>query len=189
MNLLRRLKFNLSYLGKPPWDTGISPPELYDFIATHPRGRALDIGCGTGTNLITLANAGWQTTGFDFARRAIQSARRKIKHNGIQADIFQDDASEMNHVRGSFDLALDIGCFHSIPNKTGYLTQLSRILAPGGHWLMYGFVLTNAPQSAPGLVESDLESIPARGLILLSRKDGTDQQKRPSAWFLFQNKA
>ena len=50
MNFLRRLKFNLSYFGKAPWDSGISPPELYDFIATHPAARAIDIGCGSGTN-------------------------------------------------------------------------------------------------------------------------------------------
>lgn len=186
MNPLRSLKFNLSYFGKAPWDTGISPPELYDFIASHPAARALDIGCGTGTNVITLANAGWQVTGFDFASRAIQIAKRKIKHADIQADVFTDDATRMKKVRGQFELALDLGCFHGIDNKADYLNQLPRILAPNGFWLMYGFFKPDAALPGPGLVQSDIEMISTQGLTLLSRTDGFDRRERPSAWFLYQ---
>ena len=188
MNLFRRLKFNLSYFGKAPWDTGISPPELYDFIASHPAGRALDIGCGTGTNVITLVNAGWQATGFDFASRAITMAEQKIKRAGIQADVFTDDATQMKKVYGQFDLALDMGCFHGIENKADYLTQLTRILAPGGFWLMYGFFKPDAALPGPGLAHSDIDRISVRGLTLLSRVDGFDKRERSSAWFLYQNK-
>ena len=56
MNFLRRLSFLLWYFRDPPWDTNISPPELLDFINRHPPGRVLDLGCGTGTNVITLAH-------------------------------------------------------------------------------------------------------------------------------------
>ena len=105
MNFLRSLKYNLSYFGQAPWDTGITPPELYDFIASHPAGTALDIGCGTGTNVITLVNAGWQATGFDFASRAIQIAKRKLKHAGIQANVFTDDATQMKKVPASQDFS------------------------------------------------------------------------------------
>ena len=79
MNFLRRLQFNFWYFRNPPWDSGITPPELFEFIQSHPAGRAIDIGCGTGTNVITLAKIGWQVTGFDFAARAIQLAKRKAK--------------------------------------------------------------------------------------------------------------
>ncbi|HZD55845.1 MAG TPA: class I SAM-dependent methyltransferase, partial [Anaerolineales bacterium] len=71
MKILRRIFFNLWYYREPPWDTGISPPELLAFIESHPAGQALDLGCGTGTNVITLARNGWQVTGVDFAPRAI----------------------------------------------------------------------------------------------------------------------
>ncbi|MBN8583072.1 MAG: methyltransferase domain-containing protein, partial [Anaerolineae bacterium] len=114
-NILHRLKFNFSYLTKKaPWDSGISPPELYDFLAAHPAGRALDIGCGTGTNLITLANAGWQAQGFDFSSQAIKLAKKKIKKAGMQIPVFTDDATQMKQVTSTFDLALDLGCFHGI---------------------------------------------------------------------------
>lgn len=187
MNLLRRIKFNVSYFGKAPWDSGITPPELYEFIAHYPAGRAIDIGCGTGTNVIALANAGWQVTGFDFAPLAVQIAKRKIKKENIQAKIIVDDATHMKNITGQFDLALDIGCFHGIENKVDYLTQLTRILAPAGSWLMYGFFKPAPHLPPPGLAPSDIDLISARGLTLTSRKDGFDKRERPSAWFLFQN--
>jgi ubiquinone/menaquinone biosynthesis C-methylase UbiE len=182
MNFLRRLQFNFWYFRNPPWDSGITPPELFEFIQTHPAGRAIDIGCGTGTNVITLAKTGWQVTGFDFAPRAIQIAKRKAKKSNIQANFFTDDATRMKNITGQFDLALDMGCFHALENKADYLAQLDRILAPSGFWLMYGFL---AP-TPPGIADSDLSMISAQGLTLLTRRDGFDKRERPSAWFLFQ---
>lgn len=185
--LLRRIKFDISYmLGNAPWDSGISPPELYDFIASHPAGRALDIGCGTGTNVITLTNAGWKVVGFDFSPGAIRIARHKVRNANIAADIFTDDATQMKNVAGTFDLTLDLGCFHGIEKKADYLTHLTRVLFPGGFWLLYGFFKTNTDQPGPGLVGSDLDLIQRHNLTLLSRKDGWDKRERASAWFLWQ---
>lgn len=186
-NLLHRYKFELAYLlGNAPWDSGISPPELYDFIAAHPAGRALDIGCGTGTNLVTLANAGWQVTGFDFSPGAIRSAKRKARAAKITADIFTDDATRMKRVSPPYDLALDLGCFHGVEKKADYLTHLTRVLAPGGFWLLYGFFKSAPDRPGAGFVESDLDLISRHNLTLLSRKDGWDKRERPSAWFLWQ---
>ncbi|HNN14189.1 MAG TPA: class I SAM-dependent methyltransferase [Anaerolineales bacterium] len=188
-HLLRKIKFNSSYwFGETPWDTGISPPELYDFMASHPAGRAIDIGCGTGTNIITLANAGWQVTGFDFASSAVNLARRKIRKANVEAPVFVEDATRMQNVSGGFDLALDLGCFHGIEHKADYLIQLNRILAPGGFWLMYGFFKADALQTGPGLLDPDLELIPHHNLTLVSRKDGWDKRERNSAWFLWQSR-
>ena len=184
MNLLRRINFNFWYFIRPPWDSGISPPELFDFISKHPAGRAIDLGCGTGTNVITLAQNGWQVTGIDFAPRAIQIAKRKINKANIQADLRVGDVTKLDGVDGSFNLALDMGCFHGIERRVDYLTQLKRVLAPDGHWLMYGIFKT--PQFRTGLVASDIELIQAQGFCLLGRKDGMDKRERSSAWFLFQ---
>jgi SAM-dependent methyltransferase len=185
-DVLRRLQFDLLYFGSPPWDSGITPPEVLEFIQTHPAGRALDVGCGTGTNVITLAKAGWQVTGFDFAPRAIQIAKRKIKQANVHAELFTDDATRMKNVSGQFDLVLDIGCFHALPNKADYLTQLDRVLASGGFWLMYGFLASSENPTAPRIGPADLSGIPAHGLTLLSQRNGFDKRERPSAWFLCQ---
>ena len=186
MSFLRRLQFDFWYFRNPPWDSGITPPELFEFIQSHPAGRAIDIGCGTGTNVITLAKTGWQVTGFDFASRAIQLAKRKAKKSHIQANLFTDDATYIKKVTGQFDLALDMGCFHALENKVDYLTQLDRILAPNGFWLMYGFLASGTQPTVPGIADSDLEIISTQTLTLLSRRNGFDKRERPSAWFLYQ---
>jgi ubiquinone/menaquinone biosynthesis C-methylase UbiE len=184
MNLLRRINFNFWYFSRPPWDTGISPPELFDFISKHPAGRAIDLGCGTGTNIITLVQKGWQVTGIDFVPRAIQIAKRKIKNANVQADLQVGDVTKLNGIDGPFDLALDMGCFHGLEKRIDYLNQLKRVLASDGHWLMYG--IFKSPHTTHGLVASDIELIQAQGFHLVWRKDGVDKRDRPSAWFLFQ---
>jgi ubiquinone/menaquinone biosynthesis C-methylase UbiE len=187
--LFRRFLFHFWYFRQPPWDTGVSPPELLDFVGKHNPGRAIDIGCGTGTNLITLANSGWKVTGVDFAPRAIQLARQKLKKAGVQAELFVEDATKMEGINGPFDLAFDLGCFHSIPQngKPQYLKQLNRILAPEAFWLLYGFLKRDPLQPGPGLVETDIHLISTQ-LNPVSRQDGFDNQReRSSAWFLFQN--
>lgn len=190
-NAFRRLLFHYWYFRQPPWDTGISPPELLEFIETHSPGRAIDIGCGTGTNVITLARAGWRVTGIDFAPRAITLAKKKIKKVGVQAELLISDATKLDGISGPFDLAFDLGCFHSITQslQPQYLDQLERILAPNGFWLMYGFLKPETVLSGPGLTEADIDLISAR-LTRLSRREGHDTTRgRSSAWFLFQKKA
>ncbi len=187
-NLFRRLSFQYWYFSQPPWDTGISPPELLEFIEKHEPGRAIDIGCGTGTNMITLAKAGWQVTGVDFAPRAIKLARQKLKRTGIQAEMSVSDATKLSGITGPFDFALDLGCFHGI-SKNGqakYLDQLKRILAPNGFWLLYSFLNPGTPRSGHRLDEADLSLIASR-LTLISRRDGFDKRESPSAWLLYQN--
>jgi cyclopropane fatty-acyl-phospholipid synthase-like methyltransferase len=185
--MLRRLIFNYWYLRKPPWDSGISPPELLNFIQTHPAGKAIDLGCGTGTNVITLAQAGWQVTGVDFAARAIKIAKRKLKKENIHANLHVGDVTKLDNISDQFDLALDIGCFHGLTQAGmwDYLIQLDRILVPNGFWLMYGFFKPNPPQTGPGLVEADIDILSSR-FTLTSRQSGLDKRERPSAWFLFQ---
>ena len=175
------------YFRQPPWDTGISPPELLEFIQTHSPGRAIDIGCGTGTNVITLVRAGWEVTGVDFAPRAIKIARQKLNQAGIRVNLFIRDATKLQGINGPFDFALDLGCFHGIPQdgKSKYLERLDQILAPGGFWLMYGFLKSDLLHAGSGLLEADIDLISSR-LTLVSRRDGVDNGARPSAWFLCQ---
>ncbi|TFG49883.1 MAG: class I SAM-dependent methyltransferase, partial [Anaerolineales bacterium] len=83
-----KLFFMLRYLlNDPPWDTGITPPEVYQFLEENSPGRALDLGCGTGTNVITLAEHGWQVTGIDYVPKAIRIARQKARRKGYQSEV------------------------------------------------------------------------------------------------------
>jgi SAM-dependent methyltransferase len=183
VNTFRRLTFDLWYLRRPPWDSGVVPPEVEDFIRDNSPGHALDLGCGTGTSSIALARAGWIVTGVDFARRAIRTARQKARRVGLEIDFRVADVLHLPSLPYPYSLVLDIGCFHGLSpsGKTCYLNQLYRLLAPGGIWLIYGF---NKPDDSPGsgLILADLESIP---LKLKRRQDGVDKRDKPSVWLWF----
>ncbi len=136
-----RWRFEWRYWrGNTPWDTNITPPEVMEFIAAAPPGKALDLGCGTGTNAITLARHGWQATGIDFAPKAIRSARRKAKQAGLTIDFHCADASDLGILPGPFDYVLDIGCLFTLkePARTRYARELARLLRPQGDYMLYG---------------------------------------------------
>ena len=128
--------------------------------------------------------------GVDFAPRAIQLAKQKLKSNDIQADLLVGDITDLKEIVGPYEFALDIGCFHSIQKdgKAKYLKQLDRILAPNGFWLMYGFCTSDALPVRTGLDNADISLISSQ-LTPVSRLDGFDDKRsRASAWFLFQKK-
>ncbi len=184
MDLRRRLEFHLWYLREtPPWDTGITPPEVVQFISSHPPGRAIDLGCGTGTNAITLAQHGWQVTGVDFAWSAIRSARRKAKKAGAKVDFRVDSVIALRGIQGPFDLALDIGCFHNLPleSRPIYLDNIRRLLSPAGTYLLYVHFKVDPTAQGHGVVEADFDLI-AGYLQLISRQDGMERGIMPSAW-------
>ncbi len=187
MKLPLRLYFILAYLRHPRWDTGVTPPELKAFIAEHQPGRALDIGCGTGTNIVTLGQHGWQTAGFDFAPQAIWRARRKAQAAGIAARLQVGDATDPQLFTGcQFDLVLDMGCLHSFnqAQQLAYRENLQRWLAPGGTFLLYGFLKPeDAPPEQRGLRPSDIAALSE--MLRLDDQETGEDGARPSAWFWF----
>ena len=58
MSLMYRLMYRVGFT---PWDTDQVPKELSTLIegaGALPHGRALDIGCGTGTQAVYMARSG-----------------------------------------------------------------------------------------------------------------------------------
>lgn len=183
--LFRWLKFNLMYFRRPPWDTGISPPELLSHLQNHPPGRALDLGCGTGTNMLTLAQAGWQVTGVDFARRAVNQARHRLRAAGYPAHVYLEDVSRLESIVGPFNLVLDIGCYHGLPesSRSGYRQNLLRVMAPESRFLLYAHMTENE-NAAMGLHRRDINAFEAR-LACLHRQESLDRWGRAAVWMTF----
>ncbi len=186
MSLLSRIFFNVMYYSRPPWDTGISPPELLAYIQANPAGKAIDMGCGTGTNVITLAKNGWQVTGIDYTPRAIALARDKVQKAGVKADLRVGNVTRLSDISGPFDLVFDLGCFHSLnrEERIAYIQNLPRLLAVNGAFLLYAFT-TPHDRTGPGITPTDEKDL--NDLFKLeSRQDG-DFLGRASAWFTFRN--
>lgn len=175
------------YFRTPPWDSGIVPPEVVDFVSHHPPGRAIDLGCGTGTNAIYLAKQGWQVVGVDFSRKALSRARRKSKSYGVKVDFIHDNVSVLSKVQGPYDLALDIGCFHSLSTsqKRNYLQRVGELLAPDGYLLLYGFI--NRPSNTTSIQPEDIQAIQT-SLTIVDQQVGEDKG-RAAAWFVIRKQA
>jgi SAM-dependent methyltransferase len=149
----RRLSYAFAYrTGRTPWDTGVTPPELVDLIegtdALEP-GPALDLGCGTGTNVAYLADHGWAATGVEADRRAFEAAERRVL-TSAGARVFRGDVTRLDElaVDGPFDLVLDIGCLHSIARgrRDAYALGVATRTAPGATLFVFAFA------RRPGLV-------------------------------------
>ena len=130
--MLKRLLFDLQYrFSKPPWDSGVTPPEVVALIegAKIPPGRALDLGCGTGTNSIYLAKHGFTTVGVDYSPRAIATARAKARRAGVAVDWYVADATRLDFLNPPFDFVLDLGCLHTIEptERARYVANLARL--------------------------------------------------------------
>lgn len=190
----RRLSFLWRYLrGKVPWDSGLVPPEVIDWVEaaeaeTIPPGRALDLGCGTGTTAIYLAQHEWDVVGVDFALPALWQARRRARahHLASRARFYHADVSRLDFLPDDppFDLAIDIGCLHglSAPQREGYAAHLARLLMPGASYLLYAFLPRDG--GSFGLDTDGLAALFGARFELTGERHGIEATTPlPSAWY------
>jgi SAM-dependent methyltransferase len=189
----RRFRYNLCYFGRPPWDTGISPPELIEYLQNTTPGKALDVGCGTGTNLLTMASYGWDVVGFDLSWISVLKARIKLLKAGAKGRVLYGDASAALQPGTDFDLILDIGCYHGLsPQERGiYRRNLARWLKPGGNYLLYAHLKT-ASTALYGLSGADFEGF-SEFLNCQWRVDSPERRPdggggNPASWTLFERR-
>jgi SAM-dependent methyltransferase len=139
--------FKVMYrLGIVPWDRGVIPRELTALIegpSALPAGRALDIGCGTGTQVVYLAQRGWQVTGVDVVERAVKAAREKAATAGVPVDVRVGDVTDLPGLglEPGYALLLDMGCFHGLPDhaRAACVQGLTELAAADATLLLMGF--------------------------------------------------
>ncbi len=123
-----------------PWDIGTPAPELQSAfeelkLAGHP---VLEIGCGTGTNAIWMAEQKCRVVATDISPTAIEAAREKAKAAKVEVDFSVADICEENAVKkDSVDFVFDRGVYHVMtPEKRIVFAQrVSESLSNHGYWL------------------------------------------------------
>jgi len=173
---------------KTPWDTGITPPEIAAMIESGkvPIGHALDLGCGTGTNAIYVAQHGFEVTGIDISRRAISLAKRKIRSAQL-TDRVRLERGDVTLLRRwalghSIDFAYDIGCFHNLDAEARqrYVAALTAVLKPGSFYMLYAF----EPQAdRRGVALDEIAALFDPAYQLDGMRRGSDGSGRGSAWY------
>lgn len=171
---------------KTPWDTNITPPEVIEFIADAQPGRALDLGCGTGTNAINLARHGWRVTGVDFVPAAIRRARRKAATAGLPVEFITADVSEISALSGAFDYGLDIGCLFGMDedSRKRYAGHLARLLRPGACYMLYAWLPRHWKGRPVGLTEAQVTQL-LDGAFVRERMVLGEEKGFASAWYWY----
>jgi SAM-dependent methyltransferase len=122
-----------------PWDSGTPDAHLVDFVRTvAARGRALDVGCGTGTNALWLARQGFDVLGLDVSSLAIERARAKLGDEALLCRFAVGDFLTDEIGDGPFDLVFDRGCFHvfdEAEQRKRFVERVGATLREGGLWL------------------------------------------------------
>jgi SAM-dependent methyltransferase len=139
-------------VGFIPWDghkLSVRLCELVDGEAALPKGKALDVGCGTGEASIYLARHGWNVTGVDFVKRALEKARVKTERAAVSVRYVHADATRLSSygLGAGFDLVADNGCMHGLSDagREAYVRELSSMVAPGGRLVLLGFAEGKRP--------------------------------------------
>src|SRR5881296_4444884 len=134
--------FDAMYEGTPPWDIGRPQREFVRLEAAGElKGSVLDIGCGTGENVLFLAGHGHEVWGIDFAPTAIEKAKAKAKQRGLKVTFRVSDALQLQKLGRTFDAVIDSGLFHTFDDgdRSRFPRSLASVLPPGGRYLMMCF--------------------------------------------------
>ena len=123
-----------------PWDTGRPSAELERVINQHAIQpcRALELGCGTGSNSVWLAQQGFEVTGVDVAPLAVDRANRRAQESGVTVRFVVSDVLQLPDLDGPFAFFFDRGCYHAVRRDAPqqYAPAVSRQLAPGARGLI-----------------------------------------------------
>lgn len=126
------------YSGSDRVWSGRVNPVLADIAGTLQPGRALDLGCGEGADVVWLAGQGWEATGIDISPTAIRRATAAADAAGLGPDRAAFVAADLSVLPdGEYDL-VSASFLHSpveLP-RTDILRQAAGRVAPGGHLLV-----------------------------------------------------
>lgn len=107
------------------------------------KGRALDVGCGTGRDAVHLAQRGWSVTGVDAVPRALEAARKRAAEAGVKVEWVQGDVTRLEELglEPGYDLVLDRGCFHGLPDdaRDACARGVNALTGPRATLLMLAF--------------------------------------------------
>jgi SAM-dependent methyltransferase len=103
--------------------------------------RVLDLGCGTGTDLVHLAARGVQVTGIDVSARMIDRARAKLDDAGLAlgAELHVGDLRSLGALgQARFDgIISSFAGLNTMESLGSLAADASRLLVPGGRMIVH----------------------------------------------------
>jgi SAM-dependent methyltransferase len=156
--MIERKVFEEMYQGQAPWDIGKPQPVFVELEESGAiRGSVLDVGCGTGENVLYLAARGHECWGIDFAPVAIQRAEAKAAQRDIKAHFLVVDALQLSTLGRQFDTVIDSGLFHVFDDEHRpiFVQNLAKVLKLGGVYYLLCFSEREPGEQGPRRVRQD----------------------------------
>ncbi len=131
-------------LDKIPWNIETPPDILQKIVKTEKIKpcKLIELGCGTGNYVIYLSSKGFDATGVDISKTAIEIATNSASKKGINCNFISSDVlGDMTEVQDTFDFAYDWELLHHIfpQDREKYINNVHRLLNPEGMYLSVCF--------------------------------------------------
>jgi SAM-dependent methyltransferase len=158
-----------------PWDSGGVPADLRAFADTLPeKARVLIPGCGSGHEVLYLAERKFDVLAIDFSPAAVELAQKNLGPMGERvwvADFFEFDAGQKR-----IDVVYERAFLCALPRKmwNRYAARMGELLQPGA--LLAGFFLYgDNPRGPPfGSTPTELHGLLDAGFDLIEDRPASE---------------
>lgn len=144
-------KYASGHAQRYPWDSVVSfvfrniPPGL-----DKNKIRILEVGFGTASNLWFAAREGFDVYGVEASKSAVDYAISRMDRDGLVADLRCGDLESLPFEDDMFDLVIDRSALtcNEIDKMKRSITDIHRVIKPGGHFLFTPFSVEHSSASA-----------------------------------------
>ena len=131
-------------MNKSPFDQVVSFITRYAPPKERTKTRILEVGCGSGNNLFYAAGEGFDVSGIDMDKKALDFAYSRFDAHFLHADLRQGNLKDnLPWSDEQFDMVIDRGALSYLSRiETIYaITEVKRVLVPGGRFFFspYGY--------------------------------------------------
>ena len=140
-------------------------------IEALPGSRALDVATGGGHTATYLATQGFTVTASDISQAMLDSAQRLAAERGLSIETRLHEAEKFPYPVSSYDLVTCRVAAHHFSNREAFLAEVTRVLKPGGHFLLIdGTIPDGEPIAEKWIHELEKLRDPSHRPVLVPRR-------------------
>ena len=136
-------------------DTRLAWWTVLSDLLPPPPARVADLGSGTGSVALLLAEHGYQVSGMDLSPLMVQRATAKAADAGLRVDFTVGDAAEPTLEPGGYDVVFARHVVWALPDPGVALRRWADLLAPAGRLVL----IEGRWNTGAGLSAADLRAL------------------------------
>jgi ubiquinone/menaquinone biosynthesis C-methylase UbiE len=115
----------------PPFDTAFPLEYSFHSLGDVRGKKVMDLGCGSGEQVIALLHRGAKVVGLDLSPDLIAIAQRRLQMEGLEAEVRVGSAYETGVPDASVDVVFCMSLIHHL-DLPKVKAEMLRVLGPGG---------------------------------------------------------